>query len=65
MSGLIILFWFVADAVALRYFVGISRVGFNERANDVPPGTVCWRYVLYVRPVGCHWCVSSPAPMNV
>lgn len=56
MSGLIILFWFVAGSVALRYLV----CPFCDLLIDEWPiharflGAVHWCHVMHVRSVGCH-----------
>ena len=60
MSGLIILFWFVADAVALRYFVSILLFDSTGCTDDGPSDTIYWRHVLHVRPLGRHRYVSPP-----
>src|SRR5882757_2371894 len=53
MSGLIILFWFVADAVVLRYFVSIFLILFS--AYDRQP----FRYYLSALCLVCTSCGTS------
>lgn len=54
MMGLIVLFWFVAEGVALRYFVdiftNISYVNLTSNLADI----VHWGHELHVRCMGCN-----------
>jgi hypothetical protein len=56
MAGLIILFWFVAESVALRYLVRRNHLVRLHRIS-CPSGFVHRRYVVHVCPVGRHWSV--------
>jgi hypothetical protein len=53
-SGLIILFWFVKDAIALRYFVSVKD-GLCRVNLSVLSGSLYWCNVMHVRIVGCSW----------
>ena len=54
MSGLIVLFWFVAEGVALRYFVRISDSGYISMTNWPYTGPFHRSHVLPLRGLGCH-----------
>ena len=53
MSGLIVLFWFVGESAALRYFVSISFTNLFLHVLTFFSGTFHWGHVMLVLRMGC------------
>ena len=53
------MFWFIADSIALRYFVSDHNDSFWEAQLELLAGPLRWRYVMYVRLMGRCWYVLA------
>lgn len=53
MSGLIVLFWFVAGGAALRYLVSIVLLTYLSIFLLFSSGTLYWGHVMFVLRMGC------------
>jgi hypothetical protein len=51
-GGLVVLLWFAADGLGLRYFVGVLHPCWTLVLNNESTGAFYGSYELHVRPLG-------------